>query len=162
MESMLRDPSLIPLSHQHQRALALCVRLQRALRAGAVDPRAWQAEAQQLYADEIQFHFAAEEKVLFPAARQFPELAVLVAELSVEHERLREYFVNAQNGEIDEGGLAIFAALFSAHIRKEERELFEVLQQLLRPEEMKSLGHELECALEEAVQVCRLRPGTVG
>ena len=27
---MLRDKSLIPLSHQHQRALALCVRIDRA------------------------------------------------------------------------------------------------------------------------------------
>jgi hemerythrin-like domain-containing protein len=83
---MLRDPSLIPLSHQHQHALALCVRLQRALQAGAADPGVWQAEVCQLYADEVRFHFLAEEKVLFPAARQFSELAALVEELSVEHE----------------------------------------------------------------------------
>jgi hemerythrin-like domain-containing protein len=159
---MLRDPSLIPLSRQHHRALALCVRLQRALQAGAVDPRVWQAEAQQLYADEVQFHFAAEEKVLFPAARQFSELAALVEELSVEHEQLRNYFVHAEDGKIDEGGLAIFAELLSSHIRKEERQLFEVMQQRLRPAELKSLGHELERALKEAVQVCRLRPGIAG
>jgi len=159
---MLRDPSLIPLSHQHHRALALCVRLQRALQVGAVDPRVWEAEAHQLYADEIQFHFMAEEAVLFPAARQFPELAALVEELSVEHERLREYFVRAGEGELDEGGLTIFAQLLSGHIRKEERQLFEVMQQRLRPDELKSLGHELERALAGAVRVCRLRPGTVG
>jgi hypothetical protein len=50
--------------------------------------------------------------------------------------------------------------LFSGHIRKEERQLFEVMQQRLRPEELKSLGLVLESALEGAVQVCRLRPGT--
>ena len=41
---MLRDPSLIQLSRQHHNALALCVRLERALRAGAMDLGAWQLE----------------------------------------------------------------------------------------------------------------------
>jgi len=45
---MLRDKNLIPLSHQHQHALALCVRLDRALQAGEVDAEAWQAEIQQI------------------------------------------------------------------------------------------------------------------
>ncbi len=68
-----------------------------------------------------------------------------------------------ERAELDEAGLAIFAQLLSSgHIRKEERQLFEVLQQRLRPEELKNLGHELKLALENAVQICRLRPGTVG
>jgi hypothetical protein len=62
---MLRDPSLIPISHQHQHALSLCVRLERALQAGAADLVAWQLEVHQQYANEVQFHFMAEEKVLF-------------------------------------------------------------------------------------------------
>jgi len=158
---MLRDPSLIPLSHQHQHALALCVRLDRALlQTGTVDLDPWQLEVHQLYADEVQFHFAAEEKVLFPAARHFSELVVLVEELSGEHERLRKYFVRAGQGTMDRGKLATFVKLLSGHIRKEERQLFEAIQTLMRPEELKSLGNDLARALEDAVQVCRLRPGT--
>jgi len=153
---MRRDPSLIPLSHQHQHALALCVRLERALPAGAVNLGAWQLEVHQLYSNEVQFHFAAEEKVLFPAARRFPELAALVDELSGEHERLREYFVHAGRGTMNQGELEAFAKLLSGHIRKEERQLFEAVQKRMRPEELKSLGIELACALEDAVQVCRL------
>jgi hemerythrin-like domain-containing protein len=121
---MLRDPSLIPLSHQHQHALSLCVRLARALQAGAVDLGVWQLEVHQHYANEVQFHFAAEEKVLFPAARRFPELAMLVEELAGEH----------------------------------ERQLFEAIQQRMRPEELTSLGNELARALEDTVQACRLNP----
>jgi hemerythrin-like domain-containing protein len=153
---MLRDASLIPLSHQHQHALSLCVRLDRALETGSVDRAVWQAEVHQHYANEVQFHFAAEEKVLFPAARRFPELAALADELSREHERLREYFGCAERGAMSSGDLKSFAALLSGHIRKEERQLFEALQQRLRPEELKSLGDELASALEDAVQVCRL------
>jgi hemerythrin-like domain-containing protein len=156
---MLRDPNLIPLSRQHQHALALCVQIERAPQTGAVDLGAWQLEVQQLYANEVQFHFTAEEEVLFPAARRLPELIALVEELSVEHGRLREYFGRAEQGTMDEGELQAFAKLLSLHIRKEERQLFEAIQMQMRPEELKSLGDELARALEDAVQACRLRPG---
>jgi hemerythrin-like domain-containing protein len=95
---------------------------------------------------------------LFPAARRFPDLAALAEELSSEHERLREYFVHAEQGAMNQGELEAFAKLLSAHIRKEERQLFEDLQKRMRPEELRSLGDELARALEDAVQACRLRP----
>ena len=41
---MLRDKNLIPLSHQHQRALALCVRIDRAQPIPDADLLTWQAE----------------------------------------------------------------------------------------------------------------------
>jgi hemerythrin-like domain-containing protein len=154
---MQRDPSLIPLSRQHQHALALCVRLERALQAGAVDLGPWQLEVHQHYANEVQFHFAAEESILFPAARRFSELAPVVGELSAEHERLRESFAHADQGTMDQGKLATFAKLLSGHIRKEERQLFEAMQNRMGPEELKSLGSELARALEDAVQACRIR-----
>jgi hemerythrin-like domain-containing protein len=156
--SMLRDPSLIQLSRQHQHALALCVRIERALRECAVDVGAWQLEMRQLYKDEVQFHFAAEEEVLFPAARRFPELAALVEELWGDHERLRECFGRAEQGAMSQGELETFAKLLSGHIRKEERQLFEAMQNRMRPEELTSLGDELARALEDAAQACRLKP----
>jgi hemerythrin-like domain-containing protein len=154
---MLRDPSLVPLSRQHQHSLALCVRLERALQTGFADPSQWQPELHQLYANEVKFHFAAEEKVLFPAARRFPELAALVAELSGDHDRLREYFSRAEQGTMNQGELEAFLKLLSGHIRKEERQLFEAMQKGMGPEELKSLGDELAGALDDAVQVCRLK-----
>jgi len=159
---MQRDANLIPLSHQHQRALALCVRLERALRGDAFDPAPWQLEVRQHYADEVQFHFAAEERVLFPAARRFPELAALVEELGGEHDRLRALFGLAEQGMMNQDELRAFAKLLSEHVRKEERQLFEVLQKRMAPEELTSLGDALARALEDAVQICRLRPGGAG
>jgi len=155
---MLRDPSLVPLSRQHQHALALCVRIERALQDDAVDLSAWQLEMHQLYEDEVRFHFAAEEKILFPAARRFPDLAALAGELSSEHKRLRDYFGRADQGAMNKGELGTYAKLLSAHIRKEERHLFEDMQKRMRPAELRSLGDELARALEDAAQACRLRP----
>ena len=71
---MLRDKSLIPLSRQHQHALALCVRINRAPLATAREVQAWQAEVEQHFALEIQYHFAAEEKEVFPVAGKVADL----------------------------------------------------------------------------------------
>jgi len=52
--------------------------------------------------------------------------------------------------------LLALAQGLSQHIRKEERQLFERLQQLLSAAEMADIGTRLEKALQDAVQVCAL------
>src|SRR5581483_6173087 len=128
---MLRDKSLIPLSHQHQHALALCVRIERASPIPAGDVAAWQKETAHIFQSEIQTHFAAEEQVVFPAAQKFEELQALVAELTSEHGELRDKFAAAMAESMAPQDIAALGQLLSAHIRKEERQLFERLQQLL-------------------------------
>lgn len=162
---MLRDKNLIPLSHQHQHALALCVRIERAMQAGEVDLLAWQTEIQQICEQEIAVHFAAEEAELFPAARRFPELGALVAELLDEHGCLREFFALAAARRMSTQDLRAFADQLSRHIRKEERRLFEGMQKLMKPEELTKLGAALDKVLKDASQACilpnaatRLRP----
>src|ERR1700726_4035969 len=92
---MLRDKNLIPLSHQHQRALALCVRIDRASPIPAAGLPAWQSELAQIFQSEIAIHFAAEESVLFPAAVNFEELVALVNDLLADHTWLSEQFNRA-------------------------------------------------------------------
>jgi hemerythrin-like domain-containing protein len=162
---MLRDKNLIPLSHQHQHALALCVRLDRALQAGAVEAEVWQAEIQQIFEQEIAVHFAAEEKEVFPTAARFLELQPLIDELLAEHGVLRGLFAQTASRTLGATGLQGFADAFSRHIRREERELFESMQRLMTAEELARLGRALETALSEASGAClipteatRLRP----
>jgi len=164
---MLRDPSLIPLSHQHQHALALCVRIDRAQPIRDADLSAWRAEIEQHFAEEISFHFSAEENVLFPEARRFPALNPLIDELIADHASLRESFSQAKARAMSSESLPVFARKLSEHIRKEERQLFEQMQELMNPEELAALGVRLEEALKGAPQACalpneatRLRPGT--
>jgi hemerythrin-like domain-containing protein len=153
---MLRDPSLIPLSRQHQHALALCVRLDRALEAGGIDVEAWQAEIQQQFESEISFHFAAEEKELFPAAARFAEMQPLVNELLAEHDLLRDGFAGATARSLDRETLANFGEKLVQHIRKEERQLFEAMQKVMSPETLAALGTALDEALKNASQACAL------
>lgn len=146
---MLRDKNLTPLSHQHQHALALCVRIDRAVQAGDLDMLAWQTEIQQIFVGEIQKHFEAEEQELFPVASRFPDLGRLVDDLLTQHALLRDYFALATERTMDPAKLHDFAKKLSAHIRKEERELFESLQRLLAPEELATVGVALTKALDE-------------
>ena len=153
---MLRDKSLIPLSRQHQHALALCVRIDRASPINDPDLRSWQEEIAQHFEMEIKFHFAAEERVLFPVARTFGELTALVDELLADHENLRKSFSKAEGRTMSAAGLSEFARQLSTHIRKEERQLFERMQVLLSPAELATLGVQLEDALKDATQACAL------
>jgi hemerythrin-like domain-containing protein len=132
------------------------VRIDRAQPIAERDVEAWRAEINQQFQQEIKFHFAAEEEALFPIARNFPDLISLIDELVAEHTSLRREFSRAENGVMSADDLPHFARKLSEHIRKEERQLFERMQQLLSAEEMAALGVSLEIALRGASQSCIL------
>src|SRR5664279_3711880 len=79
---MLRDPSLIPLSHQHHNGLALCVMTRRSLAADSTHANVAKLarRATDRYELELANHFEIEEQVLFPACGPMPLIALLVVE----------------------------------------------------------------------------------
>ena len=162
---MLRDKNLVALSRQHHHALALCVRLDRALQAGSIDAEAWQSEIAQHFEQEVSVHFAAEENAVFPVAARFAELTSLLDELQAEHGVLRELFARARSRTLDTAGMEEFVEKLALHIRKEERQLFEGMQEVLELTELNAMGTALASALAAACDACiltteatRLRP----
>lgn len=155
---MLRNKHLIPLSHQHQHALAICVRIERASPIPNDDLGAWQNELAQFFENEISAHFAAEEKVIFPAATNFDELKPLVHDLLSDHTDLRAAFAAANAHAISSDAVLALERRLSEHIRKEERQLFERMQQLMSAEELVRLGKELDLAWKEfpVTESCRI------
>src|SRR5258707_13569237 len=124
---MLRDPSLIPLSHQHHNGLALCVLTERSLAAdaSAANVAKLSQKAIDRYELELTNHFEIEERTLFPVID-----SPLVAGLIAEHRQLEgmiERLRTEPRGEL----LLAFAALLRTHIRREENELFEEIQRRL-------------------------------
>jgi iron-sulfur cluster repair protein YtfE (RIC family) len=154
---MLRNRNLVPLSHQHQHVLALCVRLDRALQAGTVDLESWQQEIQDFFEHEVCIHFEAEERIVFPAAGQVSALHAVVSDLRAEHTELRKLFAQAADRSFNAAELHQFVDKLARHIRKEERELFEGMQQEMDTEQLCQIGTALEHALKAAVQVCSMR-----
>jgi hemerythrin-like domain-containing protein len=166
---MLRNKNLVVLSRQHHHALALCVRLDRALESGPVDCLAWQAEMVLHFEQEVGVHFAAEESEVFPVAARFAGLSPVVADLLAEHAVLRALFARAAAGTLDPAALAEFAEKFTQHIRKEERQLFEGMQEVLGENQLDAMGAQLEKALAAATDACilpteatRVRPQNSG
>ncbi len=153
---MLRDRSLIPLSHQHHNGLALCVLIGRALggddSAEAVAKLA--RRAVERYDIELVNHFELEEQLLFPAIIEHlgsdTAVSTLIAALIDEHrqlERIVETLRTAPSAE----ALIRLSGLLSAHIRREESELFEDVQRRLPRETLDLLGAQFEA---RAVRVC--------
>ena len=153
---MLRDPSLIPLSRQHQHALALCVRLDRAMQAGEIDLQAWQSEIQQQFESEIEVHFAAEEKELFPAAPSSRNCNRWYANSS-PNTPFSAIISRARPPAVSTGRASpVSAEKLVMHIRKEERQLFEGMQRVMSSQELAALGSALDEALKNASQACAL------
>ena len=153
---MQRDPNLVPLSRQHFRALVLCMRIHRKRAERIV----LQREMLQLYSDDVRFHFQAEEKFLFPAARRIAALAPLVRELRAKHTRLRRAFAAARRRALPSAELTRFASLLEGHIRKEERQLFEQCQKQMSGKQLGELGRSMQRYFQEcgagASGVCKL------
>jgi hemerythrin-like domain-containing protein len=144
---MLRDPSLIPLSHQHHNGLALCVLTERSL---AEDPS--QSNVERLarrcidrFEVELTNHFEIEEQVLFPASA-----SSLIAELIGDHRRLEGLVADLRKAPSSET-LREFTALLRRHIRREENELFEQMQREIPREKLDLLGEEID---KRAIRIC--------
>ncbi len=149
-----RHDSLIPLSHQHQHALAIAVIIRRRFGIEKGEP-AWLEEmaqrTQKLYTAELSGHFDVEEAVLFPQMERYLGPLELVSELRGEHLALRDFIrrVGKRHGvllrELDE-----FARLLERHVRKEERQLFAAFEKRMPAEEARKIGVEIEARLIKA------------
>jgi hemerythrin-like domain-containing protein len=149
---MKRHKSLHPLSHQHHNGLALCVMTLRALDADAGEETV--ARMAKRISDrfelELENHFELEEKELFPAIERHLGANEGVARLVLEHLQLR-LMKDRLTAEPREAGIREFCALLREHIRFEENELFEQVQDKLPADVMEQLGAEFE---SRAVRAC--------
>jgi len=145
---MLRDPSLIPLSHQHQHGLALCVLTRRSMAADSSPDNLAKLARKVIdrYEVELVNHFEIEEQVLFPACGALP----LVDQLVAEHRAL-EALAARLRIEPSAALLEEFCELLSVHIRREESDLFEQAQRILPRNVLETLGREID---RRAVRVC--------
>lgn len=118
---MRRDPRLHKLSSEHHHALVLARRIAEApsidaeLVAMALD--AWESE--------LLPHFRVEEEQLLPALER-TDAAQLAAATRADHDELARLAGRAREG--DGEALRAFAERLVAHVRFEERVLFEELQ----------------------------------
>jgi len=139
---MKRIHDLTPLSKDHHQSLVLANRCKR---IGAGSDEAEKTALRQRIVGEFptrwERHFEIEEVTLFPIGKRYPEqMGELIESLEHEHAQLRALYAMLKEG--DNALLLEFGELLGAHTRKEERQLFELAQQLFSEQELAAVYTE--------------------
>ena len=138
---MLRDPNLIPLSHQHHNALAMCVLTRRSLGEdrSPVNVAELARRAVDRYELELANHFEIEEQILFPAIENALGKLSLVADLVAQHRQAEDLIAQLRSAPTA-ALLERLCGLLTEHIRREENELFQLAQARLPETVLRDLG----------------------
>lgn len=127
---MKRHPSLAHLSRDHHPALILAQLLKRnapAYKGMPTDTAGKVAYAKKFYLSELITHFDQEEKMMDMLAGIDPQLDVLIKEIRAEHVQIRQLFSGLEKGDTIEA-MDRLGNTLDQHIRKEERELFPLIE----------------------------------
>lgn len=160
---MKRDPALVRLSWDHHHGLVM------ARRIASEVPEATGEELSALYADLVTFwaagllpHFRAEgECMLARLVRHVSPGHASIQRLHADHLEMEALAATMRDTEsVDDRreALLAFGRTLHDHIRWEERELFELVQENLDPEEMQRLGSDFETQLPD-VDTAAAPPG---
>lgn len=134
---MKRHDALAALSRDHHHALVVAQRLKRASETTAADARQafleyWRADGQR--------HFREEEEILLPsyAGHSDPDLPV-VARVLIDHVRIRRLADEIATDAPPIAVLRVLGEQLADHVRREERELFPLIERALPETEMARL-----------------------
>jgi mannose-6-phosphate isomerase-like protein (cupin superfamily) len=124
-----RHPALIPLSHDHHHALVAARRLRQAAESED-DPEAAAGEFAGFFAAVSVPHFREEEETLFPLVAGFDDARPLIVEALLDHQRLHALVAELQRSTDVRTPMREIGELLEAHVRREERELFPLIERL--------------------------------
>lgn len=140
---MKRHESLAPLSREHHDALILAQLLKRnapdykGLPTTVTDKAVY---AVKMYHNDLKKHFDKEELLLGKASALDPAIARLAEEIIQEHRMLSTLFLSINKTSDQEAILNELGNELDAHIRKEERVLFPLIQKHCPEELLQELG----------------------
>ncbi len=139
---MKRHPGLIKLSQDHHQGLIVAQLLKKDMppyRDMPNDLNGKTKYALNFYENELKNHFALEENILIPfILNRNKNIDTLCYQIIEEHKIIFNKFENIKKY-FDEDKLDEIGNLLSQHIRKEERELFELIQENFSNEELNQL-----------------------
>jgi hemerythrin-like domain-containing protein len=128
---MKRHIALQPLSRQHHTALLAVLLLKKGI-ARQAPPPIMRAFVQQVWDEDLQPHFRAEEEWLLPAVQQ-PATENLVRQMLEEHAQLRTMHHQMMVKDADSAVIGQFASMLEQHVRWEERVCFPAMEPFIDP-----------------------------
>ena len=128
-----RDELLAPLSREHHQGLLLCWKIRTGFRK-SVDLSRIQNYAEWFYKSHLMPHFEIEEKYVFSVLGNNHDL---VRRALKEHRQLRRLFNRIKT---DQKSIGLIEEKLEAHIRFEERVLFNEIQAVASPDELQEIS----------------------
>jgi hemerythrin-like domain-containing protein len=145
-----RHASLINLSRDHYSGLLLASVLKKNTphyKNMPESPEDKSAFVQLKYKTELREHFIAEEEILFPFVKgRMNEIDTLIDELLGEHRFLESKISGIGGSEDLVSDLDEIGHVLERHIRKEERQLFQLIQDMLSENELLILEERLKAS----------------
>lgn len=141
---MKRHPSLIPLSRFHRSVLFLalvCKKNAPPVKGYPQDLEGKRDYAISFYDRQLKAHMQVEEESLFHQVKgKSVEIDELINELCAEHRQLEALIAALPDSTDLPVDLDEFGQLLEKHVRKEERQLFQHIQNTLTEEELLQLA----------------------
>ncbi|MFT3946338.1 MAG: hemerythrin domain-containing protein [Agriterribacter sp.] len=129
---MKRHAALLPLSREHHSALILAQLIKKdapAYRGMPTDTQGKLNYAVAFFETDLIEHFYKEEIILEKVKHANVEIETLSKEIIAEHSALKNHFVQLKTAIDKIAALDELGKLLEAHIRKEERVLFPLIQE---------------------------------
>ncbi|HZU20499.1 MAG TPA: hemerythrin domain-containing protein [Gaiellaceae bacterium] len=130
---MKRHPALRALSDDHHHALVQARRLRRAA-AAPEPPDAAAAIFVEFFNDVTVPHFREEEETVFPLVADDDAARPLLVQALLDHQQLHRLAAVLEDGGELRGAMAAAGELLDEHVRREERELFPLIERLAADE----------------------------
>lgn len=145
---MERHKALHSLSHDHHHGLILAQLIKKGSPQYKNLPSTIEGKKDysiRFYNDELIRHFEVEEKVLHPLVNnRDKEIDSLFDEIIAEHQQIKKLITKLESNDDVEDTMDELGYLLESHIRKEERKLFPLIQNLLSDEELIHLENKLQ------------------
>lgn len=146
---MKRHKSLINLSHDHHHGLLLAQLIKKNAPEYKGLPTDTEGKVKYVidsWNNELQYHFKNEETVLFPSIKgKNREIDDLIEEVLNEHELIEKMIFGLETSNNTISDLNKLGFLLEDHIRKEERQLFQLIQTHL-PDDLDNLAGKIPSA----------------
>lgn len=136
-----RHPAFVPVSRDHHFGLLLVWKIRQGQEKG-IDPKRLHNYVKYFFSTHLEPHFSLEEKVIFSFMAKND---LLRKEVEGQHKAIRKLFKKLDVLKEDEllAQLTEFCLLVEAHIRFEERKLFQYLQVELQSKELEKMEEKV-------------------
>jgi iron-sulfur cluster repair protein YtfE (RIC family) len=140
---MRRHKSIVNLSRDHHQGLILAQLIKKNAPHYNNLPYTLEGKTDytlNAYKMDLLPHFKKEEEILFPFIKGMDsELEEVVNQLLIEHKEITDLIIRLKKNNNKEDILDELGNLLTQHIRREERELFDIIQKILTDEELENL-----------------------